>query len=647
MEEEIPKQISEVEESNKFKYSDCQIRSRTEIRILNLLPPINSNPDALHCTLSVAKPEDKPLYEAVSYVWGPPVFPERLHLPSGYLNITTNLAAALRQFRYPDRQRQLWVDAVCINQQNDIEKGHQVQLMSQLYRNTERALVWLGEEYSNTQAIFGLLERFAAEHQLFGINRDDSFFEVFQKLRVLFPEDEAESEIPHFAHSISPSIINLLQVSWFERLWVIQEAVLPGKVQVFWGHETLNLDTLILAMKVYLALARKSSTIEFSNIWVPLIFLSDLRENFHSILTGHGGNKTRIIECNLFDIVANFSPLKACYNDMDRIFGLLGLQSNDDFGFEVNYEGTVESVYFEFALKALESIDLENFLQEAFRIRDSTSHLREGIPVRLPSWVPDWRCTKSGGRLSLERFQSATTLPECLSYEKETLPFIRLGGVRVDIIADDLSTIFPDRDDLHSLEDIWKSHPARLINLKDFLLKHLPTDKSLPIEDATKNFVGTILSEMAFVGSLQGIPQVENGLEGLYTWWMNFENAHAKKTDSSNIPVNLGSLKMPRESFRRSGNFVITKTGHMGTGPLLVKRGDIVAIFDGLRTPIVLRPVLPDQPSRPPMYSPNKEQVFVPDEQWELLGECYLHGFMNNEVAEPQWREKSEMFWIT
>ncbi|TGO19065.1 hypothetical protein BTUL_0006g01000 [Botrytis tulipae] len=575
-------------------------KSRTEIRILNLLPPINSNLDALHCTLSVAKLEDKPLYEAVSYVWGPPVFPERLYLPSGYLSITTNLAAALRHFRYPDRRRQLWVDA--------------------------------GKSAAMPKFFFGTLEMLAADHQLFEINRDDSFFEVFQKLRVLPPEDEIGSEILHFAYSISPAIITLLQLPWFERLWAIQEAVLPGKVQVFWGCETLDLDTLILSMKVYLTLVRKA------------LNLSSLGSG---ILTGHGGNKTRMIECNLFDIVANFSPLKACYNDMDRIFGLVGLQSNDDFGFEVNYEGTVESVYFEFALKALESIDLEEFLQETFRIRHSTNNPRQGTPVRLPSWVPDWRRTKSGGDFSVEGFQSATYLPKCLSYDRETLPFIGLGGVRVDIIADDLSTIFPDREDLHSLEDIWKSHPAQLINLKDFLLKHLPTDKSLLIEDVTKNFVGTILSEMASVGSLQGIPQVETGLESFYTWWRNFENAHAKKTDSSDLPVNLRTLEMPKESDRRVGNFIITETGHIGIGPLLVKRGDIVAIFDGLRTPIVLRPVLPDQPSRPPVYSSNKEPVFVPDEQWELLEECYLHGFMNNEVVEPQWREKSEMFWIT
>ncbi|TEY36910.1 hypothetical protein BOTCAL_0536g00030 [Botryotinia calthae] len=649
MEEKITKQMPEVGSSAKFKYSDCPIKSRTEIRILNLLPPTEANPDALHCTLSVAKLEENPLYEAISYVWGPPIFPERLYLPSGYLGITTNLAAALRRFRYPDRQRQLWADAVCINQQDDNEKGHQVRLMSQLYRNTQRALAWLGEEHSKADALFGTLERMAADHQLFEINRDDSLFEIFQKLSIFAPEDEADSEIPFLVYLISSSIITLLQLPWFGRLWIIQEAVLPSKVQVFWGCGTLDLDTLILSMKVYLTLARKSSTFEFSEVWVPLILLSDLRENFHEILSGNGGNKTRLVEDNLFDIVANFSRSKSCYNDMDRIFGLLGLRSIEDTAFEISYEGTVESVYFNFALKALESVDPGIIFGKAFGLHNRTDHLHQNISNRLPSWVPDWRCAEpeSMERFNIERFQSATSLPKSFSYDKENLPFIGIRGVRVGTIVNDLSTIFPNRDDLHSLREIWKSHPAELINLRDFLFKHLPTDTSLATEDVTKTFVGTILSDMAFLRSLQRDTREVIVLEGLYAWWLCFENAHAKNTDSSNLSVDLETLMAPRKDEWRGGNFIITRSGSMGVGPLPTRIGDVVAIFDGFDKPLVLRPVFPDQPSRPPVYSPYKEQVFVPDEQWELVGECYLHGFMDNEVAEPRWRAQSETFWIT
>ncbi|CCD44143.1 predicted protein [Botrytis cinerea T4] len=64
--------MPEVESSIKFRYSDCSIKSRTEIRILNLLPPTDANPDALHCTLSVANSR-KSLYAElyrIQHIWG-------------------------------------------------------------------------------------------------------------------------------------------------------------------------------------------------------------------------------------------------------------------------------------------------------------------------------------------------------------------------------------------------------------------------------------------------------------------------------------------------------------------------------------------------------------------------------------------------
>lgn len=636
MEEEIPK---------RFEYSDCPIRSRTEIRILNLLPPINSDLDALHCTLSVATLEDKPSYEALSYVWGPPVFPERLYLPSGHLSITANLAAALRQFRYSDRQRQLWVDAVCIDQQNHVEKAYQVRLMSQLYRNTECVLAWLGESHSNTRAIFGILEGLAAAHQLFEVNRDASFFEVIQMTE--FEDPETETNIQEFANSLfsSPIMNTLLHLPWFERLWIIQEAVLPSRAQICWGCETLDLDRFMLSIKVFLRVARKSPTSVLKD-WLHIVFLCDLRESFHDLLVGHGGNKTRLMECNLFNLATNFSSSKACQNDMDRIFGLLGLQSNEERWFEANYEGSVESVYFDFALKAFGSVNPERILREAIRRYDSTGNPHQSMSIRLPSWVADWRYTGVTSEFSIENFQSATSLPKNHSCDIKNLPFVGFGGVKVDTIAHELSTIFSNRDELHSLEDIWKSHPTELINLKDFLLEHLPIDTSLAIEDVTEAFIRTILSDRAFVRSLQG-DETKIDLGSLYTWWLCFENNYTNETDGSTFPVNSEKARVPRETSPRSGNFIITKTGHMGIGPLFARTGDVVAIFDGFTTPYILRPVLPDQPLRPPVYSPNKEEGFVPDEQWEVIGECYLYGFMDNQVAEPPWRAKSDMFWIT
>lgn len=62
------------------------------------------------------------------------------------LLITPNLDTALRRIRLPDRIRALWVDAICINQQDVAERGGQVQLMGSIYSKARQVIVWLGKD---------------------------------------------------------------------------------------------------------------------------------------------------------------------------------------------------------------------------------------------------------------------------------------------------------------------------------------------------------------------------------------------------------------------------------------------------------------------------------------------------------------------
>jgi Heterokaryon incompatibility protein (HET) len=84
---------------------------------------------------------NKPVYEALSYYWEAPDNSESLQLPEGQLPIMANLAAGLRQLRFSDRSRRLWVDAICINQKDNDEKGPQGALMTQLDRDAECVVI--------------------------------------------------------------------------------------------------------------------------------------------------------------------------------------------------------------------------------------------------------------------------------------------------------------------------------------------------------------------------------------------------------------------------------------------------------------------------------------------------------------------------
>jgi hypothetical protein len=88
--------------------------------------------------------EEEPEYETLSYVWGDPTVTKPIILDGEIFEVTTNLESALRHIR-KSWPRLLWVDAVCINQTDHLEKAHQINLMGNLYRKSRRGLIWFGD----------------------------------------------------------------------------------------------------------------------------------------------------------------------------------------------------------------------------------------------------------------------------------------------------------------------------------------------------------------------------------------------------------------------------------------------------------------------------------------------------------------------
>lgn len=86
----------------------------------------------------VLAPDTPPIYEALSYVWdiiGDPVDIKIGPSGSDRLFITQNLATALPYLRYENEIRTLWIDAICINQQDLRERSSQVRIMGDIYRS--------------------------------------------------------------------------------------------------------------------------------------------------------------------------------------------------------------------------------------------------------------------------------------------------------------------------------------------------------------------------------------------------------------------------------------------------------------------------------------------------------------------------------
>jgi hypothetical protein len=117
------------------------------IRLLTIVP--GSVDDLIWCALKThnVKGCQWPEYEALSYVWGtvdPEVVRPWIHCNGRKVEVQPNLLSALKAIRQPEKHRTFWIDALCINQVDDEEKGFQVQLMREIYRKARGVTVFLG-----------------------------------------------------------------------------------------------------------------------------------------------------------------------------------------------------------------------------------------------------------------------------------------------------------------------------------------------------------------------------------------------------------------------------------------------------------------------------------------------------------------------
>lgn len=128
------------------------------VRLLkgNFLEPIHCEIFDAYLAGSV---EDMITYEALSYTWGSLEDPLEVTINGAQMSVTANLHSALRHLRFEEIDRILWVDAICINQNDLLERGHQVKQMGNIYRKAGQVIIWLGESTKATDLAMTSLER--------------------------------------------------------------------------------------------------------------------------------------------------------------------------------------------------------------------------------------------------------------------------------------------------------------------------------------------------------------------------------------------------------------------------------------------------------------------------------------------------------
>lgn len=243
-----------------------------QIRILHVLP--RSPKDPIHASLEIVRLRDRPIYRALSYHWGPKKPPGKLYLQHGCVEITTSLEGALRQHRSQAVSVSLWADAVCINQEDRLEKAKQVAIMKEIYQMSQETLVWLGNPNAADDLAFRMISVLSQAHKELRITTNDwgainqPLERVVASVQSLMPfelfrfganvHDPAHAELatattPTMTQAFS-SLASICEKSWFNRLWVIQEVAFARSTRVFCGKHHATLNQLRRALEICIGL---------------------------------------------------------------------------------------------------------------------------------------------------------------------------------------------------------------------------------------------------------------------------------------------------------------------------------------------------------------------------------------------------------
>jgi len=205
--------------------------------MVELLPGTRDEP--LRVSLQHSTLFDMSMCSAASYEWGSNVRQHEISCGGRILKATANLALLLSKFRSPESSQLLWVDAICINQDDEDERSQQVSIMGDIYKNAEVVLMWIGDEVLHTKDALSMIRRLAKEYSILKLKREIGHlnYDLYE------PSDlSARQRLQGILMEPSwPTVTNLLSSrSYFLRLWVIQEVVLSSKAVVVCGDHRID-----------------------------------------------------------------------------------------------------------------------------------------------------------------------------------------------------------------------------------------------------------------------------------------------------------------------------------------------------------------------------------------------------------------------
>ncbi|GKU21760.1 unnamed protein product [Fusarium langsethiae] len=603
--------------------------SKSEIRLVTFK---TSGSDGQQLEASIKNvtldPEHPTTYTALSYCWGNAV--ERVEVPCDgeMLSITISLHEALVEITKSRQNEPLWIDQICINQEDMVEKSEQVSKMNVIYDKAETVVAWLGPAVHNTELGIDFVKRVGdvALPTATDMFRWDNYGETHEETKLerteaLTTEQSGELGIPFDDAESWTAFADFFDRPWYQRMWTVQEIIQARKALVLCGPHSLPWEHVSAAARWYCYKAgairedypREVDGARLMTQMTTIAWRMKLGSEYYPDLFDRDARPT--CRWGLRDLLENLRPRLAT-DPRDKVFALLGISDVDrefwnDKGMAVDYSKSLVDVFTE-----------------------ATDEIIKNDEAEWPSWVPDWRLDTGtgcawgiGAPLKTEGNDNPngshvyipTTEPRSLAVKGKVI-----GRVMYKNQYRHFGEIFQDNH-------LWEVYNACMERLSAY-----PTG-----EDVETAFGLTLIGGLPFPVGLQ---KKETSLETYAAKYMQFY-------DNTQMPMGTPEEKAKREEALAETykvgldmswlqevlaaycerRFIVTDSGHMGLAHHEVLEGDVIAVVMGLKWPCVLRP--------------KSERH---DDGYEFVGDAYCHGVMNGEAMEDMisGSDKGQVFTL-
>ena len=628
------------------KLVDCDIR----------LILLNSGPDSEPpcCELFKRSLKDDDIasdlfrYQALSYAWSTTGDLRTIIVNGKKTEVNANLDDALRgirswncEYRAPRRHRPatwfgrdmyLWVDALCINQSNALERSRQVSLMPYIYRKAEQVLIWLGNEPARSSRTASTTQGplKVSNSEMKPLKWDHNYGANAFALLEQLADEVCLHRIGYFHDkeywlAIMGALDRIMHARWWFRIWVVQETVLARGALVMRGPQTISWDKLSQAAKNFEShrsscCARHIETSPPAHTkalvdFVRIVYdLEDVRIY-----------QTQIQSITLLPLLWRFRS-RGASDDRDKVYALLGLVNTWGFsrGLIADYTLSTIEVYVRTFFKVVE---VTRSLEALVGNQDKNRH------PELPSWAPDF--TMWNGYGDLDRLTKISSYMASGRQRPQVamIPDSVLSspGIHIDVVSAVGGIMFDlsvRHGCLFTLDTWWK------------LVKECLQADTQPYADAMDAYWRTVCGDCLSLCSESLKPksvQLEQTLgaphrraapgdyDAFVLWKGELEN-HDRVRFNEQRNEKVVAIESCIRSTTLSRRFFVTKKGFMGIGPSAMNEGDHVCVLIGGPVPFVLRP-----------EAQKSSRHSKANRLWSMIGDCYVHGIMDGEALEfPQ-----------